>query len=425
MMMDLLISGGVSAVVLAIFLLERRDHKVLTSAVEFNGQSSLENGSYVWVNGIAVPGTNSQALEVGIARDVKAVITEETTSIHVSRWSAFWNYWVDSENQVARVLRGVPFVLIPNPEKLASKMASAKGGVSGNIVPEVVAGFGLQSTPIVFVPELTSNPTELDLTTISDTYAPSGTATVGQFALDMLTGERQLGVRTVFRALPVGSQVTILGQLNKIPPTPAPISVPAPIPTTIPVSITDVPTIPTDMPTLPEPMAIADATAAVTTIVAAAPTATAVAPLPMISRPIKSEMPFIITRKSYADLIHESAFSARVWWYVFCASVSVFGFFVGRRAYRYYKQQWVARRVKQLRGAKKDDPKSKSGPTTGLNATRDGIPESEMCSICLSRRRDTLLLECSHFFFCNECSLQLTNCPVCRAHIVRRVKMYI
>ncbi|KAI8809362.1 hypothetical protein BJ742DRAFT_234415 [Cladochytrium replicatum] len=425
--MDLLISGGVSAVVLGIFLLERRDHRVLTSAVEFNGQSSLENGAYVWVNGIAVPATNSQALEVGIARDVKAVITEETTSIHVSRWSAFWNYWVDSENQVARVLRGIPFVLIPNPENLAAKMASAKGGAGGSIASEVVAGVGLQSTPIVLVPELASNPTELDLTTISDTYAPSGTATVGQFALDMLTGERQLGVRTVFRALPVGSQVTILGQLNRIPPTPSPIAAPVlPVPTTISFPITDVPTVPTDLPSIPEPTAIAaDATTAVTTVAVAAPTATAVAPLPMVSRPIKSEMPFIITRKSYSDLIRESAFSARVWWWVFCASVSVFGFFVGRRAYRYYKQQWVARRVKELRDAKKVDPNSKSGSTTGLNSNTDGIPESEICSICLSRRRDTLLLECSHFFFCNECSLQLTNCPVCRAHIVRRVKMYI
>lgn len=49
--------------------------------------------------------------------------------------------------------------------------------------------------------------------------------------------------------------------------------------------------------------------------------------------------------------------------------------------------------------------------------------EAAACSICLERAKDTRI-DCGHLF-CNECSLRVDLCPVCRAHITTRLRAFV
>ena len=43
------------------------------------------------------------------------------------------------------------------------------------------------------------------------------------------------------------------------------------------------------------------------------------------------------------------------------------------------------------------------------------------CAVCLSCEKDTVFIPCGHYYTCNECSIQLKTCPICRATITERV----
>lgn len=56
------------------------------------------------------------------------------------------------------------------------------------------------------------------------------------------------------------------------------------------------------------------------------------------------------------------------------------------------------------------------------------LPESTendaiACRICLDRELDAVLIPCGHQM-CSVCSYGLTDCPMCRAHIERRVRTF-
>nr|XP_002121907.3 E3 ubiquitin-protein ligase RNF34-like [Ciona intestinalis] len=46
------------------------------------------------------------------------------------------------------------------------------------------------------------------------------------------------------------------------------------------------------------------------------------------------------------------------------------------------------------------------------------------CKICWERPRDCVLLECAHMSTCITCGKQLRECPICRQHIVRAVRVF-
>ena len=51
----------------------------------------------------------------------------------------------------------------------------------------------------------------------------------------------------------------------------------------------------------------------------------------------------------------------------------------------------------------------------------DGNNTSVLCVICLSRKANTLILNCRHLCVCFNCSRNLTSCPVCRQKIEDKV----
>jgi len=49
---------------------------------------------------------------------------------------------------------------------------------------------------------------------------------------------------------------------------------------------------------------------------------------------------------------------------------------------------------------------------------------SQFCVICEEKPVQCALLECGHLNFCVECSTGLKECPICRAPVVRTLRVY-
>ncbi len=58
-----------------------------------------------------------------------------------------------------------------------------------------------------------------------------------------------------------------------------------------------------------------------------------------------------------------------------------------------------------------------------INDTPTNI-EAEQCTICLNNKK-RIAFGCGHICSCNECSLRLEKCPLCRAEINVRNPVYI
>ena len=62
----------------------------------------------------------------------------------------------------------------------------------------------------------------------------------------------------------------------------------------------------------------------------------------------------------------------------------------------------------------------------GQEAIEDDNPDAE-CLICLSERKDTLIMPCCHFCVCGACGKSLVEskhtCPVCRGNISSLIPM--
>ena len=71
-------------------------------------------------------------------------------------------------------------------------------------------------------------------------------------------------------------------------------------------------------------------------------------------------------------------------------------------------------------GASSTTPASVAGrPNDSADADR-----AEECVVCLAAPRECVFLECGHACVCEQCGGTLANCPICRAPIVRLVRMY-
>ena len=50
------------------------------------------------------------------------------------------------------------------------------------------------------------------------------------------------------------------------------------------------------------------------------------------------------------------------------------------------------------------------------------MQDAKLCPVCLERSKDTAF-QCGHQA-CHTCSASLTDCPICRAPIQLRIKLY-
>merc|ERR1712130_369122 len=55
---------------------------------------------------------------------------------------------------------------------------------------------------------------------------------------------------------------------------------------------------------------------------------------------------------------------------------------------------------------------------------KDTLEDEDMCKICMDNRVDCVMLECGHMCPCLQCGKQLSECPICRAYVIRVVKIF-
>ena len=46
------------------------------------------------------------------------------------------------------------------------------------------------------------------------------------------------------------------------------------------------------------------------------------------------------------------------------------------------------------------------------------------CEICLSFEKSIVFIPCKHIYCCEICSVMLNKCPMCRADIIEKIKIY-
>ncbi|KAJ3100439.1 hypothetical protein HDU97_002226 [Phlyctochytrium planicorne] len=111
-------------------------------------------------------------------------LTQNKTSMvrHFARWSEAWREWFNSTQILSTTFNSVPFhVALPDEV----------GFVNVNVEPTAIEKI------------------ELDVPVLSSTFEPMGNgSSVAQMAVDMLQGERNLGLETIKRGLVEGSPVT-------------------------------------------------------------------------------------------------------------------------------------------------------------------------------------------------------------------------
>lgn len=55
---------------------------------------------------------------------------------------------------------------------------------------------------------------------------------------------------------------------------------------------------------------------------------------------------------------------------------------------------------------------------------KDTLEDEDMCKICMDNQVDCVMLECGHMCTCLQCGKQLSECPICRAYVIRVVKIF-
>lgn len=58
-------------------------------------------------------------------------------------------------------------------------------------------------------------------------------------------------------------------------------------------------------------------------------------------------------------------------------------------------------------------------------ATNPSTFDQFACTICMDEPKDTLLQPCGHVTLCSQCAGKVDECPLCRAHIVQRLKAHL
>jgi len=53
-----------------------------------------------------------------------------------------------------------------------------------------------------------------------------------------------------------------------------------------------------------------------------------------------------------------------------------------------------------------------------------GVGDHELCKICMDAIADCVFLDCGHMVTCVQCGKLLAECPICRANIVRVVRVF-
>lgn len=140
-------------------------------------------------------------------------------------------------------------------------------------------------------------------------------------------------------------------------------------------------------------------------------------------QPPKPGLCYFLTRQDYESLLRKQANSVRVWRILFV----VFGLAAGStlifmlwKCYVCYRESRKTRRfIEEFKEQQRRRMKE-------LEIEEGSVPPTS-CTVCLSRERSCVFLECGHVCACGPCYKALPEpkkCPICRGAIDRVVPLY-
>lgn len=125
---------------------------------------------------------------------------------------------------------------------------------------------------------------------------------------------------------------------------------------------------------------------------------------------------YILSKMTLKGIIQEKTSSTRTWKYVTFGFTIVGGAFMLIWLFR--RRQWLSRLYTNTRTNRPAFPEDDRNYEFGENA------QEMYCVICLTNRRNVVILNCGHVCVCRSCASQIDSCPICRGVIERLVPIY-
>jgi len=99
---------------------------------------------------------------------------------------------------------------------------------------------------------------------------------------------------------------------------------------------------------------------------------------------------------------------------------------LSRRLYRLYLHNLAKKAVRDLRARRRNSRKELSNPDLEEGGPPTATREDEdLCVVCLTNKRDTVILPCGHYYLCASCVSKCADtCPVCRGEIADTVRTF-
>ncbi|KAL3161152.1 hypothetical protein ABBQ38_009525 [Trebouxia sp. C0009 RCD-2024] len=146
--------------------------------------------------------------------------------------------------------------------------------------------------------------------------------------------------------------------------------------------------------------------------------------------------PFVISNKSLDDIVHSyhhnaagckaaAVFFGSIGLAIFGTKVAQYGYFRWkewriRRRREEADQRRLAERQARAAAGVADGNGDGNQAAEGGGGLEDGVGT---CVICLERDSDTVFQACGHMCTCNDCSVRLNRCPICRTR-TRAIRVY-
>ncbi|XP_036842827.1 mitochondrial ubiquitin ligase activator of NFKB 1 isoform X1 [Oncorhynchus mykiss] len=140
-------------------------------------------------------------------------------------------------------------------------------------------------------------------------------------------------------------------------------------------------------------------------------------------QPPKQGLRYFLSRLDYDSLVEKQQSSVRVWRVL----TALFGVVASTTLLFILWKQWVYHRQRRKeKNVLEEFKEHQRKRMRELNVEETSVSPSA-CTVCLTRERSCVFLECGHVCACDQCYQALSEpkkCPICRAPIERVVPLY-
>ncbi|XP_038062093.1 mitochondrial ubiquitin ligase activator of nfkb 1-A-like isoform X2 [Patiria miniata] len=143
----------------------------------------------------------------------------------------------------------------------------------------------------------------------------------------------------------------------------------------------------------------------------------------VLGPPTGTNRPYILSNIGFSGIVRDFQSKINHLKFFLYISGSITALLVALWFYKQYKK-YAERRNHEMQVERVLQDRAEEGAEgTDVDPT---VSEDNACTICLSNRRDVVLLDCGHICTCARCArlLQPPQCPICRQRIKRVVPLY-